>query len=183
MATITSSSRRYGPVAVFFHWASAALFLALATLGQIYATIPRETRSFWLNVHALFGLIFLALVIARLTWRLGHAPPTKPGEVNGLVRIASSVVHWAMYILMIFTPVIGVIAFIWHGRVLELGIVQIDFGIQSTRAIYHSAQNLHGWLVYVLLCLAIGHTLIAIHYYLFGRRDVLSSMAPWIRAA
>ena len=49
-----------------FHWAVAALVVFLGTLGLLFDDIPKESRPFWINIHGCVGLVYFALVIARL---------------------------------------------------------------------------------------------------------------------
>ena len=77
---VTPAPARYGAGAVAFHWTVAGLIVFLGALGLLFDEIPREARPFWINVHVCVGLIYFALVIARLLWRATHkAPPLPPG--------------------------------------------------------------------------------------------------------
>src|SRR6202453_3291677 len=73
--SIAPALTRYGSTAVAFHWAVAALVVFLGTLGLLFDDIPKESRPFWINVHGCVGLVYFALVIARLVWRTSHKPP------------------------------------------------------------------------------------------------------------
>ena len=63
---IAPALTRYGSTAVGFHWVVAALVVFLGTLGLLFDDIPKESRPFWINVHGCVGLVYFALVIARL---------------------------------------------------------------------------------------------------------------------
>ena len=66
---------RYGSTAVAFHWVVAALVIFLGALGLLFDDIPKESRAFWINIHGCVGLIYFALVVARLVWRACTSRP------------------------------------------------------------------------------------------------------------
>jgi len=38
-------------------------------LGLLHDSWPRRAQRFWINVHALIGLLVWALIVVRLCWR------------------------------------------------------------------------------------------------------------------
>lgn len=124
---------RYGSTAIAFHWTAAALIVFLGTLGLLFNSIPREPRPYWIDVHGCVGLVYFALVIAKLTWRSTHRPPDLPPEFGTLDRRLSAVAHHALYALMLLTPVFGFVAYVWHGRVFDFGLFQLNFQVGINR--------------------------------------------------
>jgi cytochrome b561 len=118
---------RYGTTAIAFHWAVAALVVVVGTLGLLHDEWPKTTQSYWINVHALLGLLLWGVVIARLAWRMRHAPPVLPNNVGPFARRLSSPVHFALYGLLLLIPIVGIITFIYHGRVFDFGLFRLDF--------------------------------------------------------
>ena len=84
---------RYGSTAVAFHWAVAALVVFLGTVGFLFDDMPKESRPFWINIHGSVGLVYFALVIARLVWRTSHKPPDPPPDIGALDRRFSLAAH------------------------------------------------------------------------------------------
>ena len=75
---------RYGRVAMALHWAIALLALFQIGLGWWMIDIPKSPpglRAGWFNVHKSFGITIGLLMLARLGWRLGHAPPPLPASL------------------------------------------------------------------------------------------------------
>ncbi len=82
---IAPALTRYGSTAVGFHWAVAALVVFLGTLGLLFDDIPKESRPFWINVHGCVGLVYFALVIARLGWRTRtNRPICRPTSASSI---------------------------------------------------------------------------------------------------
>jgi cytochrome b561 len=169
---------RYGSGAIAFHWSMVLLIVWVGVLGLMHDSWPKGTQAFWINIHALSGLLVWALVIARLWWRSRHAPPALPPEIGELSRRLSAPVHWLLYALIFIIPLIGIVTFIWHGRVFDFGLFQLNFGIRSNRAIFHPTEDIHGYLAYALFTLAGIHTAAALWHHLIRHNNVLRRMWP-----
>jgi cytochrome b561 len=176
--TPAASIRRYTPVAVSLHWIMAALILFSAILGLLLDAWPKDTKLFWINIHAQVGLLVLALLIARIWWRRTHTPPELPPEVSDISRRVSHPAHLLIYALMLITPLVGIVAFVWHARVLDFGLFAIDFGVKSNGPVYHQAEDIHLWLTYGLLALVTGHAVAALWHHFISRDTVLLRMLP-----
>jgi cytochrome b561 len=111
-------------------------------------------------------------------WRRRHQPPLLPSEVSGLSRRLSAPVHWALYALMFITPIVGVVTFIWHGRIFDFGLFRLDFGVPSNRAVFRPTEDIHGYLAYALFALAGMHAAAALWHHFFLRNGVLGRMWP-----
>src|SRR3984893_10023688 len=120
---------RYGYRALAFHWSMFVLVVVVGTLGLLHDDWPKQTQAFWINVHAMIGLVLWVVLIARLGWRIRHAPPDLPADVGALSHRLSGPVHWALYFLLFITPLVGVVTFVYHGRVFDFGLFQINPGI------------------------------------------------------
>jgi cytochrome b561 len=168
----------YGPIAMALHWTIAALIVVAGILGLLHDSWPRATQAFWINVHAIVGLSILMLVAARIRWRLRHTPPDLPPDVGEFSARLSYPAHLLLYALMVAIPLIGIVTFVWHGRVFDFGLFRLDFGVKSNRAVFHPTENLHGYLAYALFGLAGLHALAALWHHLVRRDGVLMRMWP-----
>jgi cytochrome b561 len=178
MPAAPSAVRRYSPVAVSLHWIMAALILFAGILGLLLDDWPKTTKLFWINIHAQFGMLMLVLLIARMWWRRAHAPPELPPEVSEISRRLSHPVHLLIYALMLATPLIGIVAFVWHARAFDFGLFSIDFGVKSNGPVYHQAEDIHLWLTYGLFALVAGHAGVALWHHFISRDTVLLRMLP-----
>jgi cytochrome b561 len=169
---------RYGSGAIAFHWIMAFLVVVVGTLGLLHDSWPKRTHLFWINVHAILGLLLWLTLIARFWWRMRHAPPNWPPEVGTLSRRLSTSVHLGLYALMFITPIVGVVTFIWHGRIFDFGLFQINFGIRSNRTIFEPTEDIHGYLAYAIFALAGIHMLAALWHQFVLRDRVLGRMWP-----
>ena len=172
------SSARYTPVAQALHWIMAVLILFSAGLGLLLDDWPRESKLFMVNIHAQVGLVVLYLLLARIWWRRKNTPPELPPEVSEISRRVSHPAHMLIYLLMLAVPLVGIVAFVWHARVLDFGVFSINFGIKSDKAIYERAEDIHLWLTYGLLALVGGHAIAALWHHFVSRDPVLVRMLP-----
>jgi cytochrome b561 len=169
---------RYGSAAIAFHWLMFVLVVCVGILGLLHDSWPKSTQRFWINIHALVGLLLWLALFARLAWRIGHKPPP-PADSGGLLaRRLASFVHVGLYALLFVIPIVGIITFVYHGRVFNFGLFSIDFGVRSNRAIFHPTEEWHGYLAYALFGLAGAHALIALWHQFVLRDGLLARMWP-----
>jgi cytochrome b561 len=169
---------RYGPTAIAFHWVMFVLVVIVGVLGLLHDSWPKQTQGFWINVHAMLGLLLWFVLILRLWWRKRHAPPMLPADVGVFSLRFSSPMHWTLYALMFVTPILGVITFLYHGRIFDFGFFQLHTGIKSDRTIFHPTEDIHGYLAYALFALAALHALAALWHQFCLHDGMLGRMWP-----
>jgi cytochrome b561 len=178
MNNVTRSEPRYDAGAIAFHWVMFLFVVAVGVLGLLHDSWPKKTQPFWINIHAVCGLALWVLLLARFWWRLRHAPPSLRPEVGEFSRRLSGPVHLVLYALMFVIPIIGIVTFVWHGRSLDLGLFQVNFGIRKNPAIFHPTEDIHSYLAYALFALAGIHALAALWHHFFLHDGVLRRMWP-----
>ena len=45
------------------------LVVVVGILGLLHDSWPKRTQAFWINVHAMLGLLLWLTLIARIWWR------------------------------------------------------------------------------------------------------------------
>ena len=124
------------------------------------------------------GLVYFALVIARLVWRTSHKPPDLPPDIGEFDRRTSLAAHHLLYVLMVLIPIFGVVAFVWHGRAFDYGSAQLNFGVASNPGVFHPAEEVHQVLAYCLFGLAALHAAAALYHHFVRRDGVLLRILP-----
>jgi cytochrome b561 len=163
---------------MLFHWSMFILVVLVGVLGLLHDDWPDKTQSFWINVHALLGILLWLTLAGRWVWRMRRPPPPLPAGLGWLSLRLSGPVHWALYAFMFVTPILGFITFIYHGRVFDLGLFRVDFGIPKNKAVFHPTEDIHGYLAYALFGLAGLHALAALWHRFWLHDGVLARMWP-----
>jgi cytochrome b561 len=169
---------RYRPGAIAFHWTMFGLVVIVGVLGLLHDSWPKQTQDFWINIHALIGLLLWLILLGRFAYRLRYAPPKPPAGIGPLSRRFSGAVHLMLYALMFIIPIIGFVTFVYHGRVFNLGIFELNLGVKKNRAIFGPTEDIHGYLAYALFALAGLHALAALWHRFVLRDGVLARMWP-----
>jgi len=168
----------YDVGAIAFHWITVVLLVPVGVLGLLHDSWPKRTHVFWINVHAILGLVLWLILISRFWWRVQHAPPALPADLGALSRRFSTPVHLGLYALMFITPMVGVVTFIWHGRIFDFGLFQLDLGIRPNHAVFGPTEDVHGYLAYALFGLVGLHVLAAMWHRFILRDAVMQRMWP-----
>jgi cytochrome b561 len=173
--------RNYDRVAITLHWLTAALVVVLFVLGQTWGWFPRPTHHLMVVTHMSLGIILTLVVLGRVIWRfvLGHHIPSLE---TGFVRLASTAVHFLLYLLLINQAVLGFLAR-WEGNE-----AMSFFGLQipspfigSGQKLAHQLQDIHNWVGWTIIVVAVGHALAALYHYFVLRDRVLGRMLPSVR--
>ena len=79
----------YGWISIALHWLTAAIVLAMWTIGTMAQAAGREQQSGLVQLHTTIGMTVYALLWARIIWRfkVGHPGP-RPGQAALLFPVA-----------------------------------------------------------------------------------------------
>lgn len=163
--TRRNTNRRYGSVAMTFHWLIATLILTNVGLGYYFNEMLAEEnpmRKVFGLTHVAIGITVLLLSLARLRWRLKNRVPPLPSDMPPWERRFATATHHALYGLMILVPILG------------LSTILAPHNLAG-----HVVGPTHEWLAYSLFVLALGHITAAVGFHFLIRRDwVLQRMLP-----
>lgn len=175
------SGRNYDGVAITLHWLTAALVIAQFALGETWGWFPRHTHHLMVVTHMSLGIILTLVVLARLLWRSALRHHVASLE-TGWVRIASTGVHYLLYTLLVIQAVLGFLSR-WEGNE-----AMSFFGLQipspfigSGKEVADQIQDIHNWVGWAIIVLALGHALAALYHYYVLKDRVLGRMLPAAR--
>ena len=173
-----STQSRYGLVAIFLHWLVAAFVLLVGGLGLFFEAFPRASRLFYINLHTTIGLVMFGFILLRLLWRLTHPAPAPDKNWSPLVVMASDLTHKVLYGLLVTVPIIGITAYVSHGRVFNFGLFKLDFGMIPQKSIYEAAEGLHEAFAFALMGLVALHVLGALWHHFIARDGIFDRILP-----
>jgi cytochrome b561 len=187
----------YSTAARHFHWWTVALLALQVPLGlyMVYRGAATNFDAVTGNLyssHKALGLLILALVVARLLYRLFHGAPADEPTITWWQRAASHVTHRSLYLLLIVVPLVGWLGISFYGARDLFGIVEIpSLGGPSgdaPEAVKAAAQKtaetiilpLHRVLALLTVALIAMHigAAVVLHYFIRGD-GVLARMLPW----
>lgn len=168
----------YDPVAIALHWITALLVVVQFALGQTWGWFPRPTRHLMITTHMSFGIILVAVVLARVLWRFGYGHQASSLE-SGWIRIASKTIHYLLYGLLGAEAVLGFLSR-WEGNE-----AMSFFGLQipspftgSGQKAAHQLQDIHNWVGWAIVIIALAHATAALYHHYVLRDRVLGRMFP-----
>jgi len=179
-------STRYDTTSQAFHWITAILVIVAFILGPegfgrlMHQGLDPATRSdiVW---HETLGIAVLVLTLLRLVW-VALRPAAPRFEMAAWMLMASRLVHFALWALLLALPATALLALGSEGHPLTLlGGVRIDkmpFIADSALAPLADWGEVHGLLGDCIVWLAGLHAAAAIFHHLWLKDGVLTSMRP-----
>ena len=184
--TWKNTDERWGPVSQLLHWLIVLLILGMGTVGLVMTEMrnsPDKIQVYLL--HKSFGLTVLALITLRLLWRLyAGAPNPVPGTPHWQERIAS-LTHGALYALVFAMPISGWLLNSAAGFPLRwFNLFNLPSIAAKNEALHELAVEVHEWLFWTLIAVALVHAAAAIYHHVFQHDATLARMLPrgWLRA-
>ena len=184
---MTSSSARYGAVAMALHWVIAVAIIGLIVVGKyMHGLSDTHSDKFWLyQLHKSFGITVLALTVVRIVWRLINPVPPFPASMATWQRWGAYASHVLLYALMLALPLSG-----WLRVSTDvLGIPTLIFGLFELPALpfganddlSHQAHDAHEIMGNAMILLLIVHVAAALKHHFWDRDDVLKRILPFTR--
>ena len=160
-ATTAAAQLRYDRVSILLHWLIALLLVGNGVLALMIDNWPREQRPPIVNLHALLGVLLVALTLWRIANRFAHpAPPLPPGE--RWVTIASKSVHGLLYLATLAIPFTGMITLWLRGRGVDFGLFQMPPLLAENRDAGKVVKEIHELMFFGMMALAILHAAAAV---------------------
>jgi cytochrome b561 len=105
----SDANARYTRTAIALHWLIAILVIAQFAWGWWMQEIPKQPigpRVDAFNLHKSVGMTILALMVARILWRIGHRPPRLPPMPSWQAQAARGA-HIVLYAMLVIHPLSG----------------------------------------------------------------------------
>jgi cytochrome b561 len=173
---------RYSLMQRLVHWAVAITVLCSLTVGLILGTLGFEGArdTFGLDAtnalykyHKSFGVLILGLMALRLAlWVINGRPP-HGSDMAPAQRLAASVVHWSLYVLLIAMPVIGWMATAAGGFPVEFFGWVLPGYVAKDPELARWLFGVHEIVGYVILGFVAVHIAAALHHWKVRRDRVM----------
>jgi cytochrome b561 len=176
-----NDSSRYGAIAQLFHWGIVGLIITQFVLANKAEHLPPRSAALLqtLTTHKSIGMTIFGLAILRLIWRWFNPVPTIPTGTPRWQQIAAHVSPWALYTLILLTPLIGWLMSSARGFTVSwFGLVTLPNFVERNTGRYEFFLEAHEVLATTLLALAIFHAAAALKHHFLDRDNVLRRMLP-----
>ena len=180
---LMNTPTRYGALGQSLHWLTVVFVGAAYLLGeegpenQVYAP-ERAANLTW---HETCGTIVLALVVARLVWRMVDRAPQEAPMPAWMLYTARAV-HWLLYVLLVAAPITALVGAWLGGHPVSLiGIGAIGPFLSPSQELGEALANLHGSLGNAIVWIAGLHASAALFHHFILRDRVLAAMLPFGR--
>lgn len=177
--TLRNTVQRYGLVAITLHWLAAITVFALFGLGWWMTELNLYHPWYYKApaLHKSIGLLLLAVMVFRLVWRWINPLPAPLPTHSRFERIAASLVHGLLYLLLFTVMLSGYLISTADGRPIEIfGVVAIPATITSIPEQEDVAGKIHLILASVLIVLALLHAAAALKHHFVDRDNTLRRM-------
>lgn len=182
---LKNSADSYGAIAQALHWLTVILLMLAWALGTFGDALPRgPMRATGQFIHMLAGLAILAVLAARLPWRVvDPPPPAEPTRLGRWPEHAARLAHYALYLLLIAVPIVGIVLQFARGRPVPLfGLAEIPSPWIADRAFSRSVRQVHELIAHALVILAGLHAAAALCHHWIFRDRTLVRMLPGPRS-
>lgn len=174
---LRDSKAGFGLISRWIHWLLALAIVGLFGLGVWMVTLSYTspyytTAPAW---HEAIGVAVLIAMVLRVGWRLVNVDPASD-HLSTLERLASKLMHWALYVCIFVILISGYLISTADGRSIELFFGLNLPSLVEWPGIETLAGKVHRYLSYVTIALAGLHTAAALKHHFIDRDPTLTRM-------
>lgn len=169
----------FGLVSKLLHWLIALGIIGLIWLGWWMVGLsyynPWYNRG--LELHKAFGLLVLLLVFAKFCWQIANRPPGPGATLKPWERMASTGMHWVLYVMMVVLPVTGYMITTSAGQGVSIfGWFDVPALLPQSDTVRDAAIAIHYYFSYGAIALVLGHAGAALKHHFVDKDDTLIRM-------
>ena len=176
-----NTKNRYSTLVIGLHWLMLLVLITVYACMELRGLVPKgsELRTNMKSLHYLLGLLVLALVMVRIGARVdaGAAPGIHP-SIPKWQHIISRILHYALYVFMVLTPIIGWLTLSASGKPIVLFGMPIPSLVDANEILSHQLKELHEAMAaggYFLIGL---HATAGLFHHYVKRDNTLVRMLP-----
>lgn len=174
----------YGRLSIGLHWLTLAMFIAVygcIELRELFprGSPPREALKTW---HFMLGLSVLVLASLRLLVTVARPAPAILPAPPGWQKLAATLVHVALYALMLGMPLAGWLLLSAEAKPIPFFGLQLPSLIAASKPAAELIKTIHetaGTVGYFIIGLHAAAALF--HHYLVGDNTLTRMLPPRLR--
>lgn len=169
----------FDPVIKFLHWLSVLLIVAVFVLAFSIDLVPTAEKQLFLQLHRSVGLAIWAITIGRLIWRQFTRFPNWPASMSLAVRTATTISEYALYLMLLVQPILGILHTGAHGDKVNLFFLgNLPPVLKPDRPFAKQLHDVHAMVGYLLLGLIGLHAVSGLYHHFWRRNHTLTAMLP-----
>ncbi|MCX2781147.1 cytochrome b [Microbulbifer thermotolerans] len=177
---MTDQNSGWHPVTKGLHWLFVILLLCVWGAVELHEFYDREDpmRGWLVRLHFSLGITVLLLLVLRLYWRARHKRPQVEGP--GWQRALSSLLHGALYLVLLVMPLSGISMRQLFGRDTEFfGLFALPRLLEKNPDLGKQIAFLHKEVFWPALLILVGlHIAAALWHHFVQKDNTLTRMLP-----
>jgi cytochrome b561 len=172
-----AATQRYDAVTIWLHWTIAVLVAAQWLGAELIDYAPdRATHKLYWSIHICLGLLFAAVVIFHVIWRMTRGRKLPTSNEEGW-KLATATMHTLLYWIPLILALLGIGIVLARGWTL-FGVIDIPMMPGGSKPLEREIHEIHEWTAHVLVFLATGHAAAALFHRYVLHDGVLRRMQP-----
>jgi cytochrome b561 len=170
---IRNTTTQYGFGGRILHWSSVALLLVLIFTSLEFEDLEAGSeRVELIRKHASYGLIFLFIMLSRLTWRCKNINPVRSYSIKSWQKFSAFFLHRLIYAVIITQCVAGLLSLSFAGSGIPFfDLFELPALLDKHDEFYSLSASIHFVLSIVIYPLFAIHISAAIYHQIFGVLD------------
>ena len=174
---LKNTTNTYGSASRLLHWIVGLTIIIMLCVGFYMSSLePSPEKSEMYGLHKATGVIVLALVTLRFSWRLINIIPGLPKTMHKLEETGYKFGIKLMYILMFLMPSSGILMSLFSGKAIPVyGMFTIPaFEVNGELAtIFHT---IHVYSGIALACIISFHAALGLYHHFIVKDRLLMRM-------
>ncbi|MAF98672.1 MAG: cytochrome b [Micavibrio sp.] len=168
----------YGLVSRINHWSVGLTFIVLIGYGFFIANYKFEpgTKGDFMMYHKSLGVLFLALVVWRILWRVVKGFPREVSALKLWELILARATHFLLLLALLVMPISGVVMNIFSGRDLAVFDWFVIPAQERIEGLPQFAGMMHHNAPYVICALIVLHIFAALKHHVIDKDKTLVRM-------
>ncbi len=136
---------------------------------QFEGSSPGPEKVELTTVHASTGIIFLMLMLARVTWRTLNPNPIHSYSIKPWQKLLAISLHRSIYIIIIAQCLLGILMLLTSGQTLHFfNAIELPPLLEKTHATHQTILGFHYLMSVMIYPLFAVHITAAIYHQIFG---------------
>lgn len=173
MISLKNTETQYGLIARLLHWTSVALLISLVVISSEFEGFSDgEERAELVTQHSSMGLLFLIVMLTRLSWRIKNINPIKSYAIRNWQKLLAIALHRSIYVVMFTQCALGIYLLCLSGSEISFfGLVELPALMSKSEGLFDSTLNVHDVFANLIYLLLSVHISAAIYHQIFGVID------------